>query len=327
MRHIPTSLYIDTEVFKRNGLRLDTADFTLLKDTFIKGGIRLLVPAMMERELFRHYRRQSEECASAVEKAQTKHPLPSLKMWSSPSRDEVVDECFRELKSQWERFKSHFTVEELPIVGDLDQVIDRYFGVKPPFSTKKPKEFPDAFILSTLEAYHKKYKANIALVSGDDDFGEACAMRRYIEHFNSLEKYVGAFKPELTKEQYFPEEPVDPTLPIATEDLTELKTIIDRGTGATPIEIERVINLLQSRGQNYHYFFSNANEPLWIPHLKASGFFDNPPVVEQTGDGDLKIPFWPPIHYLENVFESVPDKEEVLRILEALPKITNPACA
>ena len=283
-----------------------------------------MVPAMMERELFRHYRKQAEECASAVEKAQTKHPLPSLEMWLPLSRDEVINKCIKELNSQWERFKSHFIVEELPIVGDLDKVMDRYFSVEPPFSLRKPKEFPDAFILSTLDTYHNDHKANIAVISADGDFAEACKTRRYIQHFADLEKYVEAFKPELTKERYFIEEPVDPTQPIVTEDLTELKTILDRGTGATQIEIERVLKLLQSRGQNYHYFFSNANEPMWIPYLKTSGFFDNPPPVEQTGDGDLKIPFWAPIHYLERVFESVPDKEEVLRILEELPKSNNP---
>ena len=324
MRHTPTSFYIDTEVFKRNGLRLDTADFDLLKDTFVKGGLRLLVPTFMERELLRHYIKQAEICADAVEKAQTKHPLPFLEMWSPLSKDEVKTKCFQELKLQWERFKSHFIVEELPIVGDLDQVIDRYFGVEPPFSSKKPKEFPDAFILSTLETYHNDHKANIAVVSADGDFTEACKMRHYIQHFPDLEKFVEAFKPELKKEQYFTEEPVDPTQPIVTEDLTELKAILDRGTGATQIEIERVINLLQSRGQNYHYFFSNASGPMWIPHLKDNGFFDNPPAVEETGDGNLKIPFWPPIHYLESVFGSVTEREEVLRILEGLPKNNNP---
>ena len=111
MRHIPTSLYIDTEVFKRQGLRLNTDDFNLLKDTFVKGGLRLLVPAMMERELLRHYRRQAEECADAVHKAQQKHPMPLLKMWTPRPKKEVIDECFNELKSQWEQFKSHFVVE------------------------------------------------------------------------------------------------------------------------------------------------------------------------------------------------------------------------
>ncbi len=322
MRHIPTSLYIDTEVFKRQGLRLDTGDFKSLKDTFVKGGLRLLIPAMMERELLRHYQTQAKECADAVHKAQQKHPMPFLEMWTPRPEKEVIDECFNELKSQWEQFKSHFVVEELPLVGDIDRVVGWYFSVEPPFSEKKNKEFPDAFILSALESYHNDHKANIAVVSGDGDFGTSCKVRSYIDHFDSLKKYANAFKPELTREQYLIEEPVDPTQSIVTEDLQELKAILGRGADATQVEIDRVIKLLQSRGENYRYFFNNADEPMWIPYLKASGLLDNLPEVERTEGGSLKIPDWPPIYYLERVCDSA--HEEVFTILEGLPENTNP---
>ena len=92
----------------------------------------------------------------------------------------------------------------------------------------------------------------------------------------------------------------------------------------TQIEIERVIRLLQSRGENYRYFFLNAKEPMWIPHLHASGFFGNPPEVELTEDGGFKIPDWPPIYYLERVFEAPTGRDEVLGILDELPETTNP---
>lgn len=235
MRHIPISLYIDAEVFNRQGLRLNTEDFRLLKDTFVKGGIRLLVPAMMERELLRHYRKRAEECADKVEKAQNMHPMPFLEMWTPQSRNEVIEACFNELKSQWEHFKSHFTVESLPLVGDLNHVVDWYFSVQSPFSfPKKLKEFPDAFILSALDLYHNDHKANIAVVSGDGDFREACESRRYIQHFDKLEKYIKAFEPELTRERNVIEEPVDPTQPIVTEDLTELQAVLGRESDGYP---------------------------------------------------------------------------------------------
>ena len=61
MRHVPTSIYIDTEFFMRNNLRFDTKPFTALKETFSPKGLRLLVPEMMERELLRHFRRKAEK--------------------------------------------------------------------------------------------------------------------------------------------------------------------------------------------------------------------------------------------------------------------------
>ncbi len=215
-------------------LRLDTRDFRLLKDTFVKGGLRLLVPAVMERELLRKYQEQAQECANAVEKTENMHPLSRLGMWPPRPKNEVIEACFNRLKSDWEEFKSHFTVENLPLVGNLDHVVDWYFSVKPPFSSKKLKEFPDAFILSALDLYHNDHKANIAVVSRDGDFGTACKIRRHIQHFESLEKYIKAFEPELTKEKYVIEEPVDPTQPIVTEDLTELKAILRRESDGYP---------------------------------------------------------------------------------------------
>ena len=192
------------------------------------------------------------------------------------------------------------------MLGDLNLVVDWYFSFQPPFSPDKKKEFPDAFILSALDFYHNDHKANIAVVSMDGDFCTACKIRRYIQHFTSLEEYIKAFEPELTRERYVIEEPVDPTQPIVTEDLTELKAVLGRGIEATPIEIERVIQLLQSRGQNYRYFFLNAKDPMWIPHLRGNGFFDNPPEVERTEDGGFKIPEWPPI-YGTHVFNLTED--------------------
>ncbi len=322
MRHIPTALFIDTEVFKRNGLRLDTKEFSLLKATFVKGGIRLLVPAMMERELIRHFVERAKNCGDLWIKLQNQHPVKFLKSWNPRPAEEMTADCLAELNGHWNQFKDHFTVEPLPIMGDIEDVLDQYFAVKAPFSPAKPKEFPDAFVLSALELYHKKHKVNIAIVSLDGDFKTACAARPYFRHFSSLEDYVNAFKPELSREEHVIEEPVDPLRPIVTEDLTEVKGILGRGSQITTIEGDRLMLLLQSRGENYRYFFLNASDPFWIPGLEEAGFFATLPEVERMPDGTTRIPDWPPIYYLEKAFDS--DAEAVVRVLESLPSTSNP---
>ena len=321
MRHVPTALYIDTEFFRSQDLRLNTRQFNILKDTFVQGGLRLLVPKMMERELIRHYQRRAAESADALEKVYRKHPVSRLSLGALPAKDEMEERCFNELKGQWDTFKEHFTVEPLPLVGNLEDVVDWYFQTQPPFSEKKSKEFPDAFILSALGSYHKEYQTNIAVVSGDGDFERACLVRRYIVHYPSLEKYVEAFKPELSSQDRIPE-PTDPTRPIVTEDLTELRAILGRGSGATSIEINRVLELLQSRGENYEFFFRNVSEPMWLDYLRHRGFFDSPPIVSTATNGAVQMPSWLPISYLARVFNSEPEK--VLNILERLPDTDNP---
>ena len=78
MRHVPTSLYIDTEYFKRQNLRFDTQAFTEFKGRFVKQGLRLLVPKIMERELLRHFHRKAEEIADKLEKT---HEEYHVKNW------------------------------------------------------------------------------------------------------------------------------------------------------------------------------------------------------------------------------------------------------
>ena len=322
LRHIPTSLYIDTEVFVRNGYRFDTEAFTRMLDTFVKGGIRLLIPEMMERELLRKFDEQAEKAANALNTAHKTHPIASLSIIELSTKEELQSKCYDAMVRQWETFKEHFIIEKLPIAGNLEDVVDWYFRKEPPFSNpKKSKEFPDAFILSALEHYHKEHKANIAVVSGDGDFQEVCARRRFIAYYPDLDEYIKAFEPELTSEDL--ERPViDPARPITTEDLTELQAILGRGNEVTPIEVERVLNLLQSRTPKYDYFFDHAKDDVWLEPLISNGYFDNPPDIGETPDGGDWAPIWPPINYLVRVYETKP--ERVLEILENLPETSNP---
>ena len=259
MRHVPTNLYIDTQAIVGNSLVLDTGDFKELKDTFVKDGLRLLVPEMMERELFRKYEESAKKAAKRVKEAHKIYPINTLPLGDLPSRDELEKQCLSELKRQWEAFKEHFVVEELPLVGNLEDVVNWYFEIKVPFasSSGKQKEFPDAFIISALEHYHQENQASIAVVTKDGSVKEACISRPYIAHYPELGDYIEAFNPDRTAADLNPE-PTDLTQPIVTEDLTVLKEILGRGGNVTPIEIDRVLNLLRSRGENYQYFFLDA---------------------------------------------------------------------
>ena len=174
MRHVPISLYIDTEVYVRNGLRFDRNALSRLTGDFVKGGLRLLVPAVMERELLRHFRRQAKTAADKVIQSHKAYPLSDLSIAELPSQSELQQECLDYMTRQWSTFKEHFVLENLPAVGNLEEVLDWYFDVRPPFSSKKEKEFPDAFIISALDQYHGQSHRNIAVIGFDGDFAKAC---------------------------------------------------------------------------------------------------------------------------------------------------------
>ncbi|MFK8185745.1 MAG: PIN domain-containing protein [Phormidesmis sp.] len=141
MRHVPTSIYIDTEHFKRQGLRFDTKGFTALINTFTKGGLRLLVPTIMERELLRHFERDAEKAANAVTNAHKTYPVNILNCVEIPSKENLKAQCIEEMNRQWSSFKEHFVVEQLPIVGNLEEVVDWYFDIRPPGASQFCNEY------------------------------------------------------------------------------------------------------------------------------------------------------------------------------------------
>lgn len=320
MRHIPTSLYIDTEIFKRNNLRFDTQPFRAIKEKFLPKGLRLLIPQIMERELLRHFHRRAEEAAGQIIKVHKDYPANKLTLSKLPTKEEIETQCLDEMKQQWTEFKNHFVVETLPIVGTLTDVVDWYFEIRPPFSEEKPKEFPDALIVSALDDYHDQHHANIAVISADNGFRKACAVRNYFLYFNGLNEYTKAFQPELSGDERLPGD-IDPTKPITTEDLTELKSTLARGKQVTSIEIDRTMNLLEGKGSNYEYFFLNAEDAVWLHHLSGKGYFANPPDAKMTAEGYIDAPWWPPLDYLIRIFDVAPS--EVMDIIAEFPDTNN----
>lgn len=313
MRHIPTTLYIDTELFVGQQLRFDTSVFKSLKDSFVSKGLRLLIPAVTEREIQRHFMRRAEKVAQAIHKADKIYPIERLGFQKILPKDELISTCIDEMNVQWTSFKDFFVVKELPIVGNIEKVIDWYFEVKAPFGTnKKEKEFPDAFIISILDLYHEKTQSNIAVIGKDGDFCVACSSRHYIAYYEKLEDYISAFKEHSSGDKILPDE-IDLTKPIVTEDLTELKSILARGIDATPIERKRVMKLLKSRGENYTYFFMNVNDTIWMQYLIDEEYFSPP----ESKDYSLRLP----LEYLLRIFDTLPT--EVIQIVSKLPLTTH----
>ena len=282
----------------------------------------MLVPVMMERELMRKYSVRAKDAAKKFEKAVSKHPVSSLELGELKSRAELEEQCYVVLQQQWETFKEHFIVEDLPLVGNLEEVVKWYFADILPFASSrgKQKEFPDAFILSALDQYHKQHNASIAVVTDDQGFGEACQPRPYINHYSELAEYIKSFQPEFTPD-ISKIEPVSLSSLIVTEDLTLLEEILGRGDTVTPFEVKRALMLLQTHITNYTYFFLNCSDPLWLGRLK-NDYFQNPPDKIVLPDDTIQYPSWPELIYLQKICQHVPDN--VIEIILQIPETDNP---
>ena len=109
--------------------------------------------------------------------------------------------------------------------------------------------------------------------------------------------------------------------PITAQDQQEIRSILDRPVRLES-DTERLLSLIERRGANFVFFFQHVNDSAWIPILNKKGYFAHPPGVELIGEDRINFPFWPPLSYLVQVFDSEPEK--VLGILEQLPDTDNP---
>lgn len=110
--------------------------------------------------------------------------------------------------------------------------------------------------------------------------------------------------------------------PITAQNQQEIRTILEKPT-PTEDDINSMLELIKrSKWANYAFFFSHVKDSAWLEPLRYNGYFDNPPDSAEMPDGGYSAPFWPPISYLVRVCETKP--EQVLEILENLPKTSNP---
>ncbi|MBF0214117.1 MAG: DUF4935 domain-containing protein [Magnetococcales bacterium] len=80
-------------------------------------------------------------------------------------------------------------------------VFHAYFGGQPPFSTQNKTEFPDAFILFSIEKWAKENFKEMVVISKDNEWVKFCEGSEYLTHYDSIDKFLS----EYTKQEKFTE--------------------------------------------------------------------------------------------------------------------------
>lgn len=175
MRHpidyifIDTSLFVGSSFFKENGV------IERFFDQAEKGYVKIIMPAITEKEWHLHFEENARVKFDITEKPirvmGKKRSQEFLDKYSTLSKDyeDLIREVF---KSNMERAN----LEKLPIDYPNDQlkkIFDKYFSKEKPFGTNgKKSEFPDAFVLASLEKYAKSKGIKILVFAKDKDFIE-----------------------------------------------------------------------------------------------------------------------------------------------------------
>lgn len=187
---VPTTVFIDTSIFDESMYNFESASMLAFKQSIANCTITLLMPDPTKREIDRHIRERAEAAVSAMKTAAKNSPflwkLPNwpLKKKKHPSLGykllTIVD---KELQD----FFGLFQVIKLNYEGvKLDEIMNWYEWESPPFSARKKAEFPDAFTIAILERHRSASNENIAIISKDKDFEDACEKFPGLMHFASL---------------------------------------------------------------------------------------------------------------------------------------------
>ena len=192
--HKAKYLFIDTEVFVRKKMNLSNYFFANIPALVQEKNISVLSTFITIREIKNHFIELAENFSNEAKKiSKNKQAFNnsdisvSLDILSNISRLEIETS----LLAGFNEFTKQCKMEVISIPdGIINHVFSNYFDLKPPFSMgKKKSEFPDAFVISTLEQKSEQLHEPIIVISGDPDWKEACENNNHFHFYNEIENF------------------------------------------------------------------------------------------------------------------------------------------
>lgn len=173
-----TALTIDTSVFEKNGLALESGLLAQLVQ-FRGSDIALIIPNTVANEVKRHLARNATDATKALRnalQAVARHQAVSAThqtQLDALTGDAIKDDEER-ARSRFDEWAERVGVEVIDETdfASIGEVMRRYERGEPPFAATgdKKHEFPDAVALSTLEGWAKAKNTRILAVAQDKDW-------------------------------------------------------------------------------------------------------------------------------------------------------------
>lgn len=165
-------VFIDTCVFIRESYFKKSGAVSRLFDLAERGCIKILMPEIARREWYKHFKdatsvkfNEIERKASIMGNTKEINAFVDSHTGLVSLYDSIVANAF---DKQLER-AGVILIPTAYACDTIVSVVDRYFRQAPPFGTKgKEKEFPDAFILASLEKYAKENDLSQIIVFSTD---------------------------------------------------------------------------------------------------------------------------------------------------------------
>jgi hypothetical protein len=115
---------------------------------------------------------------------------------------------------------------------------------------------------------------------------------------------------------------LDLVAPITADDQGEISALIAKGASLSTEDFRRAFSLIDRRGANFAFFFSNVADPIWLNPLRSAGYLRSASPIVDAGDGFVSFPFWWPMSFLKRIAAQAPDT--IVEILVNLDHHNNP---
>lgn len=201
------AISLDTTAFDRAGCNLDAKILRSMAQ-FAGTGVSFLMTDITEGEVLKHLSAFAKESQEKARSALTTFQ----KLWRTGEDAKKAVESALDLggdpadhaRNWLEEYTSAVGCKKISAadLGDFDRLVQSYFGVKPPFASKKDKkaEFPDAIALITLEGWAKRNNKLVLVVSADKGWKEFSEhsdhvvwtekLAQALDHFNAKDSFL-----------------------------------------------------------------------------------------------------------------------------------------
>lgn len=204
------AIAIDTSIFIRNGLRLESGllgQLAQLKDKPVDILISDIVKDELEKHLAKKVKEVSDGLMKSLEQAQEHHILSPSDTESLQSKELVSEDDIKILVQQ--RVEDFIDATGAFVVSSaeyacLGSILNQYFINEPPFTEtgKKKNEFPDAIALNTIENWAEENNIQVLAVSSDNDWKAYCDVSPRLTYTSELGDALDQFNRPTAPESF-----------------------------------------------------------------------------------------------------------------------------
>lgn len=163
-------IFIDTSALKYESYFKPSGRISKIFNLASQKRLQILLPEITKAEWLKHLRQDANlPCEDFIRKASllgdTRRLDEIIKAIESIDTNVIIEESLAEQID-----KANILAIGYDYCTDVKGVFEKYFKQEKPFGKGKQKEFPDAFVLSSLEKYAKDNRIpHIYVLSGDGD--------------------------------------------------------------------------------------------------------------------------------------------------------------